>query len=195
MPRTQKNGYRLEKSDKVKLAVELMNELERPQDAILTITYEYIPNAPRGFEALTPIWLDIGDCQGSEVPVPDGAITFEPPSSPAWTSTINGRVVTIISHLHDGGIYLHTMRNGEAVCTSTSVYSRGMTHATEAMPGIGSDHICFMSQCNDSGQIRIGEEWSVNAHYDFDEHHPMLDGNGNVDAIMGIAIMYVAEDR
>jgi hypothetical protein len=32
LPRTQKNGYKLEKSDKVKLAVELMNELERPQD-------------------------------------------------------------------------------------------------------------------------------------------------------------------
>lgn len=192
--RTQKNGYRLEKSDKVKMAVEFMNELETPQDAILTITYEYIPDTPRGFEALTPIWLDIGDCKDSEVPVPNGAVTFEP-SSPAWTSTISGRVVTTVSHLHDGGIHLHTTRNGETVCTSTSVYSHGNIRGKEAMPGMSMEHISFMSPCDNYGRIRIGEKWGVNAHYDFGAHSPMPDRSGNVDGVMGIAVVYVAEDR
>jgi hypothetical protein len=113
----------------------------------------------------------------------------------AWTSTISGRIVTTISHLHDGGIHLHAARDGETLCTSTSTYCRGMAHGTEPMPGMNSEHICFMSPCNNYGQIKIGEEWSVTAQYDFGEHHPMLDGNGNVDGVMGIAITYVADGK
>jgi hypothetical protein len=70
-----------------------------------------------------------------------------------------------------------------------------MAHGTEPMPGMNSEHICFMSPCNNYGQIKIGEEWSVTAQYDFGEHHPMLDGNGNVDGVMGIAITYVADGK
>lgn len=172
------------------MATELMNEREEEQTAVLTITYEYIPYEALDFATTTPIWLDIGGCR-SDVPVPSNQTSFEM-VSPAWTSSIKGRLVTVVSHLHDGGTRLQLQRDGEEVCNSKAEY--GMMSKTTHTYGVDMDHITSMSECYDIGRMSIGEEWTVKAHYDLKKHKPMLDEHGQPEAIMGIAVLYVVED-
>lgn len=174
------------------MSTELMNESADHKDAFLIITYEYIPDLPPDFSKITSIWLDVGECQGSEVPVPDHTTSFELDMSP-WTAALNGRILSIISHLHDGGMYLDVSKNDEAVCRSVATYNDVSEHKRH-MPGMDMSHISYMSPCYDPGQIQEGEQWTLKARYDLDAHEPMLDGDGEPEPVMGIALLYLIED-
>jgi hypothetical protein len=173
------------------MATELMNAHEEERTAVLTITYEYIPYRALDFSTTTPIWLDIGGCH-SDVPVPSDKTSFEL-ASPAWTSSINGRVVTVVSHLHDGGIHLQLQRDGKEVCNSKADY--GMTTKFESHThDMDMSHITRMSECYDGGRMSVGEEWTVKAHYDLEKHEPMMGHHGEPEPVMVIAVVYVVED-
>jgi hypothetical protein len=170
---------------------ELMNANEGEKTVAVTITYEYIPYLPEEFSTATPLWLDIGGCH-SEMPVPSKNNKFEL-VSPVWTSPINGRVVTVVSHLHDGGVNLRLQKDGQDVCVSEAEYgsvsrSEGHHYAKE------KSHITRMFECYDVGNMSIGEEWTVKARYDLEKHEPMLNGYGEPEPVMGIAMVYVVED-
>lgn len=173
------------------MATELMNEKSKSQMVMLTITYEYIPYQPHDFETATSIWLDVGGCR-SEVAVPDEQTSFTL-TSPKWTSTVNGRVMAIVSHLHDGGVHLDVERNEDMVCKSTSTYGM-MSEFEHHMSGMDMDHITVMSACSDVGRIKIGEDWTVKAYYDLSTHAPMLGADGKPEGVMGIGVLYVVED-
>jgi hypothetical protein len=185
-------GYWLGEHHNVSMATELMNELKYPQDAILTITYEYIPEMPSDFSAITSIWLDVGGCKDSEVPVPEDKTSFELSMAP-WTSTVNGRVVAALSHLHDGGVHLDIMRDNENVCRSVASYDTLSKHGHD-LRHMDMSHISYMSGCYDVGRIQEGEEWSLKAYYDIAAHKPMLGGDGKPEGVMGIAVLYIVED-
>jgi len=191
LSRTEKIGYWFGKGDTISMATELMNAHKKEREAALTITYEYIPYLPEEFSTVTPIWLDVGGCH-SDVPVPTDESKFEL-DSPPWVSSLSGRIVNFMSHLHDGGVELRLQKEGIDVCVSEAEYgvtrrSKGHKHDTEM------SHIVRMSECSDVGRIRIGEEWSVKAQYDLEKHEPMLDEHGQPEPVMGIAIVYVVED-
>ena len=173
------------------MITELMNEAQDPQDAILTITYEYIPYMPPDFSTASSLWLDVGDCH-SDVPVPNYTKSFELTMQP-WTSTVSGRILTAISHIHDGGVRLDVLRNGYSVCRSVATYGDPSGHKHH-MLSMEMSHISYMSTCYDVGRIKEGEEWAVKAHYDFEKHEPMLDGDGKPEDVMGITIVYLVED-
>lgn len=173
------------------MGTELMNANKEEQTAMLTITYEYIPYLPEDFSVATPVWLDVGGCR-SEVPVPSEKELFSL-EGPAWTSSIKGRVVTAVSHLHDGGVNLIVQRDEEDACTSVAEYeSRGKSEGHKH--GIEMSHITRMSECHDIGRMNIGEKWTVKAQYDLGKHGTMLDRHGNPEPVMGIAVVYVVED-
>ena len=172
------------------MATELMNAHKKERTVALTITYEYIPYLPEEFSTVTPVWLDIGGCY-SDVPVPTGKSKFVV-DSPPWVSSINARIVNVVSHLHDGGVKLRLQKEGSDVCVSEAEYgatssSKGHKH------GMEMSHIVRMSDCSDAGRISIGEEWSVQAQYDLTNHEPMLNEDGQPEPVMGIAIVYVVE--
>jgi hypothetical protein len=173
------------------MTTELMNENKKEQTVALTITYEYIPYMPQDFSTVTPIWLDIGGCQ-SEVHIPPTRFSYEY-EGPVWTSSIDGRVATVVSHLHDGGVKIRVQRDGEDVCVSEAEYGM-VSNSGSHKHGAEMSHITNMSECHDVGRMRIGEEWAVKAQYDTGKHEPMFDGDGNPEPIMGIAMVYVVED-
>jgi hypothetical protein len=173
------------------MAIELMNTNKEEQTAVLTIIYEYIPYLPEEFSVATPIWLDVGGCR-SEIPVPSDQKSFEI-AGPAWNSSINGRVVTVVSHLHDGGVNLHVQRDEKEVCVSNAEYENASS-SEDHKHGEGMSHITRMSGCNDIGRMSIGEEWTVRAQYDLEKHQPMLDDDGKPEPVMGISVVYVVED-
>ena len=84
------------------------------RDAVLTVTWEYIPSVPAGFDKVKPLWLDIGGCGSSDVPAkPNQAFQYTDPNP--WTSNFTGRITTMGGHLHDGGTHL-TVKKNNTVC-------------------------------------------------------------------------------
>jgi hypothetical protein len=182
------------------MMTELMNEHSSSRTAVLTITYEYIPSKPSDFETVTSVWLDIGGCRRSDMAVPADKTSFHF-CSPAWKSTISGRIICVLGHLHDGGTHLHVRKDDELVCTSLPRYDdEGMDHdhghglVRRHGGGMDMSHITEMSMCHNIGRMEEGEEWTVRADYDIDAHQPMLDASGEPEGVMGIAVMYVVED-
>lgn len=174
------------------MTTELMNELKDPRDAYVTITYEYIPNRPSNFSTVTSVWLDVGECNGSEVPVPEDRTSFELQMAP-WRSTLKGRILMILSHLHDGGVHLDVIKDDEPICRSTATYGNP-ADCERKTRGMDMSHISYISGCYDVGRTYEGEDWTVNAHYDLAAHEPMLDKDGKPDGVMGIAVVYVIAD-
>ena len=175
--------------------------VDEPRDAYLTMTFEYIPGLPEGFSQAQSLWFDIGGCGSSELPAkPDAHFDY---TSPVWTvpSGVSGRVTFVAGHLHDGGTRLEVVRNGEVACESTAKYgceSEKMErrHEHEHEDKGMAMHISSMTSCENAGKVQKGDEWTVTAHYDTKVHAPMVNMDGSLEPIMGIALVYVAgEDR
>ena len=79
------------------MVAELMNMHHHPRDAVLTMTYEFIPDGiPPGFAKARSMWLDIGGCKSSEFPAKlDAEFQYE---SPGFTVNENstGRVLSVV---------------------------------------------------------------------------------------------------
>ena len=169
--------------------VELMNMADQPRDAILTLTYEYIPSLPKGFDKVKSYWLDIGGCGSSELPAePD--TTFEY-SSPHWKSNSTGRVTCIVNHLHDGGTHIELTKNGKVICDAKAMY--GTTSGDPVSMSAEPEHISHMSDCTDLGPTKPGDDWSITAYYNTSKYTPMTNMDGSLEPVMGISLVYVAE--
>jgi hypothetical protein len=178
-----------------------MNEAAQPRDAVLTLEWEYITGMPEGYKRTTPVWIDIdGVCSehGSEVAPPKDNKTFAFEMETPWITPVSGQVVCTAGHLHDGGVDLQIIKNGEAVCDSPARYgeSAGYIETTQMeMDGMAMDmemlHISSMGGCSDLS-TREGDGWTVRANYDFGRHEPMMDGQGGFAPVMGIALLYIA---
>jgi hypothetical protein len=199
---TEKAGYYILPNENVAFNVELMNMVDEPRDAYMTMTYEYIEGMPSGFSNVKSLWFDIGGCGSSELPAkPNAHFDY---SSPLWTvpSGVGGKVTFIAGHLHDGGTRLEVMRNGGLECESVAKYGcEKMEGELEKrhghdMPGMNMTgmHISSMSSCKDVGKVKPGDEWTITAHYNTALHEPMVNSDGSLEPIMGIALVYVAEE-
>jgi hypothetical protein len=170
------------------MSVELMNMMDEPCDAILTMTYEYIPFVPKGFDKVKTYWLDIGGCKSSSFPAePQATFNY---SSPPWKGHTTGRVTLVASHLHDGGTNVEVRRNGHVLCDAKAVYG---SCEDSSSPNTCTEHIEIMSVCGDLGPTDSDDEWSITAYYDTLAHLPMKNMDGSLEPIMGISLVYVAE--
>lgn len=170
------------------MSVELMNMAQTPQTVVFTITYVFMPRPGRQtkleskFKSIVPIWLDVGGaCGSSDVPAFREKIFNY--TCPGWTSTVSGQITFAAGHLHDGGTNLHIIKNGDVVCESRPSYAAG------GHTGHDSEHISSMSTCSDL-ETRVGDEWTIQAFYNTKEHVPMAGHDGNLEPVMGIALLY-----
>lgn len=170
------------------MTVELMNMVDEPRDAVLTMTYEYLPSIPDGFDTVKTYWLDIGGCGSSSFPA-EPSTTFKY-ASPPWKSSLDGRVTFVASHLHDGGTNIELTSNGHIICDARAIYG---SCDNPASTGACMQHISNVSVCKDLGPTYSEDEWSIVAYYDTSKYTPMKDVDGNLEPIMGISILYVAE--
>jgi hypothetical protein len=110
--------------------------------------------------------------------------------------------------LHDGGTVLNVLQNDNNICASKANYAigghshkkRSTTHSLIRRDGPAGDrgdgklHIDVMTTCTNMGRIKVGDRIQIKANYDYTKHDPMKTKGGGNAAIMGIAIMYAAED-
>ncbi len=169
------------------MSAEFMNMQDVPRDVVLTVTYEYIPGVPSGFEKAKLMWFDIGGCGSSELPA-ELDTTFQY-SSPTWKSTLDGRITFVSSHLHDCGTHVEITKNGQVVCDSKATYGQPESSSMD----MEESHISSMSACHNLGHVSKGDEWSITAYYDTSSHTPMTNMDGSLEGIMGIGLAYVAE--
>jgi hypothetical protein len=93
--------------------------------------------------------------------------------------------------MHDGGVRTILSQNGVPVCQSGASYGSKPGYVTQST----ETHISDMSACSreklKSKQIKKGQQWSLNAEYDFDMHKGLRGRHGVWDKIMGINYMYI----
>jgi hypothetical protein len=202
---TEQVGYYLASDTVIGCVTELMNMQDFEQEAILTVTYEFIPGIPAGFSKAGVLWLDIGQCKGSDMPAfPDQVFEY---SSAPWTSTnTSGKITFIGAHLHDGGTHLEVFKNNKTICDCQAHYGESAGYIDppgmdtymnmSSMPGMDMSmdmvHVSSLSACADDGSLAVGDTMSITAHYNTSEYMPMTDMNGTLEPIMGISLVYIA---
>lgn len=72
-------------------------------------------------------------------------------------------------------------------------------HSHEEEEGAETEHIVRMSGCPGpsmgSGRLEKGQKWSLKGYYDFAAHPPMGHGGGQLEPVMGIAMMFVKNPK
>lgn len=176
-----------------------MNAETVNQTAVVTITYEYLPGSPSSFHKVTPVWLDITGCGDSEEPAENNtAFNY---TSPVWTANVAGRVTVAAGHIHDGGVNLDITQNNSTLCDSVAAYGQNSGYIDSSgtsMPGMPMTnmgmHISSLSECS-TGQVNLGDNLTVTAFYNTTEYMPMMNSDGSLAPIMGIALLYLAQNE
>jgi hypothetical protein len=177
--------------DEFALGLELMNEVKETRDAILTLDWGYITGAPADFHPLSIVWLDVDGANGCDEDVkdplpPKDTMKFSLEMSNPWTMATSGQVILTGGHLHDGGVDLQVIRNGETVCDSAAEYGESPGYVDAKMM-----HISSMSTCSNL-MVEQGDEWWVRANYDVEKYSLMMEGPTPA-PVMGISILYIVQ--
>jgi hypothetical protein len=154
----------------------VMNHSSEPKTVFFTLKARWVPaSAGQGVLPVTPIWLDMENCRSSEYDVPAG------PSSRhwQWKSTVTGRIVSAMGHVHDGGVRtaLANTTTGQRLCTSWAGYGTKAAY----MGSVESMGVCAWDRL---GTVRGGEVLDLEAVYDSQTPVPRA---------MGIMMAYVYE--
>jgi hypothetical protein len=163
-----------------------MNMHYSSQDVVLTATWEYV-EAPyyEDYKLGTPYWLDIAGCDHSDRPAANNShFTY---SSPSYRADFRGDIAYLGSHMHDGAVLQEITKNRAIVCSANPQYTPGGSVN-------GRPHILHIPFCLDAGSIAFGDELSVTASYDTIKHAPMVNEDGSLEPIMGIALAYILQE-
>jgi hypothetical protein len=193
---TDEMGFYLGKDDKIDLEMMLKNELDIPKDVVYTIEWEYVPGRPQGYGDVHGIWVDVAPCSAmmSDLDPPKGKKVFQLVGE-EWKSTINGRLLNTVGHMHDGGERVNILSNGKVVCKSEATYDG----KAEYIPGpeaisrgaANMSHISSYSPCINIGQIKKGDMIGITSDYDFEKHNPARNKKGQDSDVMALAMVFV----
>lgn len=171
------SGYHITKKDKFAYLVELMNMNMQDSTVYLTMVYDYLEGPlPKGWNEIKTIWLDANQCGTSEVkPLKeDGPFIIK---SKPWKPNFEGRIVSAMGHLHDGGIrFEFEASENKLLCTVTAKYSETPKYKYNgnSMGGdkVALDHISSMNGCRTEKDFNVQElkksqSWLVRGHYNY----------------------------
>lgn len=87
----------------------------------LTMTYDFVPGQPDGWDNVKPIWFDVNQCGTSEVDAPQEDGHFVLTSKP-WKPNFEGELIGVGSHVHDGGDHVEILADDQVACNSVATY-------------------------------------------------------------------------
>jgi hypothetical protein len=190
-------GYKLKKTDKFALIVDLMNENMADSTVYLTITFDIVKSADTAtWDDMKPVWFDVAQCLTSEWPPPYNQGNYSVPAA-RWIANFDGDVIGAAGHLHDGGQRVVLTVDGKQVCSSEASYggSPEYVQKTSMHKNSATEHISKMSLCMGDAlgqkELKKGQQWQLRADYDYTKNKGMIHGDGKQSTVMGIAIMYV----
>jgi len=196
---TDEMGFYLGEADNMDLELMLKNELNVPKDVVFSIEWEFVPGRQAGWGDVKGLWMDAAPCSAmmSDIQPPSGKAQFTL-TGPPWTSTINGRLLNTVGHMHDGGKEVQILSNGQAVCTSKAEYDgAGYTPNAQALSlgAANMSHISRYTPCISIGQLKKGDELALSASYDFNKWKPGLNKVGQESHVMGVAMVFVEAQK
>jgi hypothetical protein len=97
------------------MIIDLMSENTTPKDVTLFITYDHVPKGTAGWKAAYMYWLTIGEPAAKA-----GVYKFTSTSS---TSSVTGKLLYAIGHMHDGGTDMRLFVGSKMVCKSVMYYN------------------------------------------------------------------------
>ncbi|KAF2666114.1 hypothetical protein BT63DRAFT_416527 [Microthyrium microscopicum] len=193
------SGYALKKEDRFSFLVELMNMNMEDKIVYMTMTYEYLPGAlPKNWYETKSVWLDAFQCGTSEVKSPQQNGSFSIRSG-RWSPNFEGKVISAMGHLHDGGVEVDIqMTADKSLCKTQTQYAetpeyiwRGTDMGTDK---VATKHISSMKGCTNADvgpvELKKGQSWMVQGNYDFAQHDGNLEG-GKQSEIMAIAVVLI----
>jgi hypothetical protein len=189
-------GYRIKSTDSFAGLLEFMNENMEDKLVYMTITYDTVDGYPFK-DDLRCVWFDVRQCGTSEVNPPKGQNRFS--LDYTWTSDIQGEAIGFIGHLHDGGESITLKVGGQNTCTNVAKYGTKPEYVQKAAKGHHSQgaltHISELLPCFGSElpkkEVKVGQNWTLTANYNFDKHLGMKYEDGDWDAVMGIGMLFV----
>ena len=186
---TDKMGFYLGKDDIFDLELMLKNEVNKQQEVVFSIEWEFVPGRPAGWQDVKGIWMDVAPCSAmmSDIEPPAGKSKFTL-TGPSWTSTVDGTLLNTVGHMHDGGLEVQITVNGKSVCSSKAEYNTSPDYISDPK----SKHISRYTPCIAIGDIKKGDKLALSAGYDFDTYPPLYDKVGQKSHVMGIAMLFVA---
>jgi hypothetical protein len=181
-------GYPVGANDRWSLIYDLMNTTAQPRSVKIVVNFTWVPDTMPGYRPVTPVWLDINQCNNSQKPAQTGQYSY----NYVWTAPQNAKLIGIGGHLHDGGDKLTVTRGNEWICVISPTY--GLDPAfiegrnSLSMPGM--PHISAMSRCQGTREkpvatVKAGDQFTLTAYYDSNKHMQM-----GTEPVMGIAIGY-----
>jgi len=207
-------GYRVSKSDTFAMIVDLMNMNKQDGTLYVVMTYDYIEGKPAGMMDAKPVWLDVDQCGFSEAKARSQTGAYSVTSVP-WRANVDGDLVVMGGHIHDGGIRLKVKVDGKEICNSQAGYGEspeyrspqpaaaagematgkaagGHGHSDAGKPHISSMILCWQNKPElKIPQMKTGQMWTVEANYDYKERAGATHPNGQQENVMGIAVIWV----
>ena len=128
-------GYYVAPGDDWGLVYHIMNMVPVARDMYFEFTFKWV-DASEVKDSLRPIWVDIDQCNDSEVSVPAGYSDVEW----SWNADRTHKVTSIGGHVHDYGISIawKDESQNQNLCTSVAGYAAGSPYAPVG-PGTGAD--------------------------------------------------------
>jgi len=189
-------GLYVGKDDVYDMELMLKNELNVPKDVQYVIDWEFVPGKPANWGNVRGIWMDAAPCSAvmSDIDPPKDKLKFKLEGDD-WTSSVNGILLNTVGHMHDGGVQVQILQNGNAVCKSNAVYDAKPEYIPSPkaldLGAAKMSHISSYTPCNGIGEIKKGDKLSLTASYDFDTHKPGLNKVGAESDVMGVAMLFV----
>ncbi|KAL8691752.1 MAG: hypothetical protein Q9218_003101 [Villophora microphyllina] len=171
-------GYTVRPHDRWDIVVEVMNDGNWEGEVEIQVLFE----VDTGMAEIRPVWLDATGCGRSDVEVKSTTEPFKY-TTPEWTSSVNGVLLDIAAHQHDGGIDMTSYLNDNQLCRSTQLYG---TQTND-------DHISAVGVCKNIGRVRHGDRLYSEARYD-PVLHPLITHHGKPDPVMASMGIYIGID-
>ncbi|PCJ47547.1 MAG: hypothetical protein COA99_00620 [Moraxellaceae bacterium] len=118
-------GYYIGKNDKWGLVYHLMNMKPEARDVYFEYTFTWEDAKGSDLKRVRPLWIDIDQCDNSEMPVAAGYVD----TTWQWKNDRTHKVTHIGGHLHNYGISIAWKNESKNtnICTSVAGYSPGST--------------------------------------------------------------------
>ncbi|KAF2669819.1 hypothetical protein BT63DRAFT_222806 [Microthyrium microscopicum] len=199
-----KSGYRVRPDDTITVVGEYKSEIDTEQYVWLTLTWEIFDGPQPAMKDAHVIWmstingLNCAKDAGVKNPFGETNLTaagvpkvkaFSEHSMP-WTSPINGTMLGMGGHLHDGGMSIELYQNGKVLCETKATYASGPA-AAGAMGSnhAGGDHLSALSSCPLMKPLKVNDKFWLAANYDFTKHAGSVTESGDLDEIMGVGVI------
>jgi hypothetical protein len=192
---TDEMGFYLAETDVMDLELMLKNEVNTAKNIVFSIEWEFVPGKQPGWGEVRGIWMDAAPCDAmmSDIDPPSGKTQFKL-TGPQWTSSVDGRLLNTVGHMHDGGVEVDILRNNAPVCTSKASYDAvGYVPSEKALKDGAAkmSHISSYSPCIGIGEIKKGDQLALSASYDFNKYKAGVNKIGKVSHVMGVAMVFV----